>query len=68
MADQPTFIEVQKALSGISYPASKQDLAEHARGNGVDERVLKVLEKVPDRSYSGPDEVSKAVTEVSGGK
>jgi hypothetical protein len=55
------FIKVQKYLGGISYPATKQQLIEHARGNHADSEVLSTLQDVPDREYSGPDEVSKAV-------
>ncbi|WP_068694092.1 cytochrome P450 [Thermobifida halotolerans] len=64
----PTFIEVQKALSGVDYPANRDDLVNHARGRGAEDRVLEALRGVADRSYSGPDEVSKAVSETTGGR
>lgn len=59
---QPEFIKVQKFLGGVSYPASKDQLVEHARGKNADEDVLEALSGLPDRSYDGPDEVSQAVT------
>jgi hypothetical protein len=55
------FIKVQKFLGGISYPATKQQLVEHARGNHADEEALRALQGLPEREYSGPDEVSKVV-------
>ena len=55
------FIRVQKYLSGVSYPATKQQLIEHARGNYANKEVLNALQDIPDREYSGPDQVSKAV-------
>lgn len=55
------FIRVQKYLSGVSYPATKQQLIEHARGNHANKEVLNALQDIPDREYSGPDQVSKAV-------
>ena len=55
------FIKVQKYLKGISYPATKQQLIEHARGNQADQEVLDALQDIPDHEYSGPDQVSKAV-------
>ena len=58
---QADFIQVQKALGGISYPATKQQLLEHARGNDAGDEALSALEGLPDREYSGPDQVSKAV-------
>jgi hypothetical protein len=58
---QPEFIEVQKALGGISYPATKDQLIDHARGANADSGVLDALQKIPDQQYDGPNEVSKAV-------
>jgi hypothetical protein len=55
------FIKVQKFLGGIHYPATKQELIEHARGNRADDEALEALNEIPEREYSGPDEVSKAV-------
>ena len=55
------FIKVQKYLKGISYPATKQQLIERARGNKADQEVLDALQDMPDREYSGPDQVSKSV-------
>jgi hypothetical protein len=50
----------QKALGGISYPATKDQLIERARANNAGTDVLAVLEDVPDGEYGGPNEISKA--------
>jgi Protein of unknown function (DUF2795) len=55
------FIKVQKFLGGISYPATKQQLVDHARGNQADDEALSRLRSMPEREYSGPDAVSKAI-------
>jgi hypothetical protein len=55
------FIEVQKALGGISYPATRDQLVEHAKGKNAGQDILDVLQSLPDREYDGPNEVSKAV-------
>ncbi|GAB3213008.1 DUF2795 domain-containing protein [Marinactinospora thermotolerans] len=65
---QAEFITVQKALSGIDYPAAKKDLQEHAKRHKADQHVLDVLGRIPDQRYGGPDEVSKAVAEAARGK
>jgi hypothetical protein len=57
----PNPIDVQKALSGASYPSSKQDLIEHAKSNGADQDILDSLNKLPDGDITGPDQVQKAV-------
>jgi hypothetical protein len=57
----PDFIEAQKYLSGMDYPAGKQEIVEHARSRGADEETLRELERIPDREYDGPNAVSEAL-------
>ena len=59
MADKPSPIELQKHLSGVDYPASRDDLVQHAESQGADEEILDKLRKIPDREYDGPSGVSK---------
>ncbi|TFV63676.1 DUF2795 domain-containing protein [Geodermatophilus sp. DF01-2] len=54
-------IDIQKALSGMDYPASKADIVKHAEDNGGDKEVLDALKKIDDREYEGPSGVSAAV-------
>jgi hypothetical protein len=65
MADHPSFIEVQKSLSGMNYPASRDQLVEHAKKSGADDSIVRALGKIPDREYEGPSGVSKEVANVS---
>jgi Protein of unknown function (DUF2795) len=57
----PSPIDIQKALSGIDYPASKDQIVQHAEKNGGDEEVVEALKKIDDREYEGPSGVSAAV-------
>ncbi|MFC4694711.1 MULTISPECIES: DUF2795 domain-containing protein [Geodermatophilus] len=52
-------IDLQKALKGLDYPASKEQILEHAKG--ADAEVLDALQKIADREYEGPSGVSAAV-------
>ncbi|AXB42386.1 DUF2795 domain-containing protein [Amycolatopsis albispora] len=54
-------IEVQRHLSGVDYPARRDDLVEAAKSNGADEGTLDLLRKLPDREYEGPSGVSKEI-------
>jgi hypothetical protein len=54
-------IDIQKALSGLDYPASKEQIVAHAEKQGADEEVLEALRKIEDRQYEGPSGVSSAV-------
>ncbi|MBE9111514.1 DUF2795 domain-containing protein [Nodosilinea sp. LEGE 07298] len=57
-------IQVQKFLKGINYPASKQDVVEHAKQQGADENVCSTLEQMPDQEFETPADVSKAIGEI----
>ena len=52
-------IDIQKALKGMDYPATKDRILEHAKGS--DKEVLDALQKIDDREYEGPSGVSAAV-------
>lgn len=54
-------IQLQKHLKGMDYPASKQDLINHAKQQGADENALSALETLPDEQYETPADVSKAI-------
>jgi hypothetical protein len=54
-------IDIQKALSGIDYPARKDDIVKHAESHGGGKEVLDALQKIEDREYEGPSGVSSAV-------
>lgn len=62
---QHSFIEVQKHLSGMDYPASRERLIEHARKNGAGDDILGALRQLPDREYDGPNAVSKEMSRVA---
>lgn len=57
------FIKVYKFLGGIRYPATKQQLVDQARSNQADDEAMSSLRDMPEREYSGPDEVSKVIAE-----
>jgi Protein of unknown function (DUF2795) len=43
--------EVQKALKGVDYPASKDELADHAERNGADRELVDALRGMGKRSF-----------------
>ena len=54
-------IDIQRALKGMDYPASKNDIVRQAEENGGNEEVVEALRKIPDREYEGPSGVSSEV-------
>ena len=54
-------IDIQKALGGMDYPASRDEIVRHAEQHGGDKEVIEALKKIEDRQYEGPSGVSSAV-------
>lgn len=61
MADKPSPIDVQKALGGIDYPASKADIVSKAEASSAGGSVLEALKNLPERQYDAPTDVSKEI-------
>lgn len=57
-------IQLQKYLKGVDYPASKQDLVNHAKQQGADADALSALEQLADEQYESPTDVSKAIADT----
>ncbi|MFF7213050.1 DUF2795 domain-containing protein [Streptomyces sp. NPDC008238] len=54
-------IEMQKALGGVDYPASKQDIIDRASSNKADRDIIDALEGLPDQEFGSPAEVSREI-------
>jgi hypothetical protein len=52
-------IEIRKALKGMDYPANKKDLIKRAKNNDANEKVMNVLENLPDKKYENAVDVSR---------
>ena len=57
-------IQVQKFLSGMDYPASKDEIVKHAKSKGADENIMDTLEQLPEEDYETPADVSKAIGKI----
>lgn len=58
---------VQKALKGVDYPATPDELAEQARTNGADPELVDALEGLDvDDAFEGPTGVMSAMRESLG--
>jgi hypothetical protein len=59
--------EVQKALKGVDYPASKDELADHAQRNGAGDDLVSELRAMGKDSFDGPNAVMAALKGTLGG-
>jgi hypothetical protein len=57
-------IQVQKFLSGMHYPAGKDEIVDHAKKQGADDNIMQTLEQLPDESFETPADVSKAIGKI----
>lgn len=61
MADAPNPIQIQKYLSGLDYPVSKDDLVSNAKDQGAPDDVVEALQKMQGDSFEKPTDVSHAI-------
>ncbi|MGE5636603.1 MAG: DUF2795 domain-containing protein [Nocardioidaceae bacterium] len=54
-------IEVQKHLSGVDYPASKQDVIAVAERNGAPQEIIDALQAMDGERFDGPSAVQAAL-------
>lgn len=58
--DHPTSVTaVTHVLKGIEFPASRDDLLDHARENDAGAEVLEAIEAMPEQSYNTMADVMK---------
>src|SRR5215212_4514093 len=54
-------IEVQKALKGVDYPASKDELVQMAESNDAPQEIVEELRSLEESEFDGPDRVQQAL-------
>ncbi|HEX3013498.1 MAG TPA: DUF2795 domain-containing protein [Methanobacterium sp.] len=52
--------EIQQALKGMDYPASKQELMQQAKKNNAGQNVMQAIENLPEQKFNSPTDVQKA--------
>jgi Protein of unknown function (DUF2795) len=66
----PSAADVEKALAGIDYPKSKQDLVQYIlqKSNTVGSDLVQLIQSLPERNYRDSAEVAIALGEIKSGK
>ena len=52
--------EIQQALKGMDYPASKQDLVQQAKNNNASQDIIQTIQNLPQNQFNSPTDVQKA--------
>ncbi|NLB00324.1 MAG: DUF2795 domain-containing protein [Methanomicrobiales archaeon] len=58
----PQIIEV--STSGVSFPASKSELIERAKGTDAPQVVIDALDKFEDRQYIDPEDIKSEFNKI----
>lgn len=57
-------IDISKSLSGIDFPANKNNLVNHARQKNASQEVIDVLQSMPEQDYENMADVEHAFGEI----
>ncbi|GAB3259932.1 DUF2795 domain-containing protein [Arthrobacter pigmenti] len=61
-------LRAEKALQGVDFPASKEELISYAENRGADAKSLQALRALPDQRFNSLDEVTAAVPQEPEGE
>jgi hypothetical protein len=66
----PSAADVERTLSGIQYPKTKEDLVQYAsqKASTVGQELFELIKSLPDRTYRDSAEVAIALGELKSGK
>lgn len=66
----PSAADIEKALAGIDYPKSKEDLVHYIshKSSTLGDELIRLVQSLPERNYRDSAEVAIALGEVKGGK
>ncbi|MBN3874949.1 DUF2795 domain-containing protein [Nostoc sp. JL23] len=58
-------VQLQKNLTQVNYPLSKKSLVKYAEEKGIDEKILRILKKLPSKQYETLADVANLIDEIS---
>ena len=57
--------DIQEALGGLDYPATKEELIQHAEQHDADPQVMTFLERIEEGNYESPADVQSELSKVN---
>jgi hypothetical protein len=55
---------VEKYLAGMHYPAEKKNLVDKAQDKAAPDDVMDLLNKLPDKTYKSPIDITKEIGKI----
>ncbi|MBE0481614.1 MAG: DUF2795 domain-containing protein [Dehalococcoidia bacterium] len=59
MSEKVSAAQLAVYMKGIDFPAGKQQLLQQAKTNGAPEKVISIMNQLPDRQYNRANEVEE---------
>jgi hypothetical protein len=63
--DAKTIINIQKYLSGLEYPATKDEIIEFAKNGSADQEAIDMLDMLPQKDYRNSSDILSELEEDS---
>lgn len=55
---------VKQVLNTLPYPITKANLVQLAQQKGLNDQVVSVLERLPDKTFNSPQEIQDQLTNL----
>lgn len=55
---------VEKYLGGVHYPSEKKNLVNNAQNKDAPDDVMDLLNKLPDKTYNSPIDITKEIGKI----
>jgi hypothetical protein len=55
---------VERYLAGMHYPSEKEKLVSNARGKGAPGDVMDLINKLPEKTYKSPIDITKEIGKI----
>ena len=57
--------QLQVFLGGMDYPADKSRLIGHAKSKSAPDKVIELLNRLPDKEYDYPTDVQHEISKIT---
>lgn len=61
---QPNPADIEKAVSGVHYPTTREKLVEQARKNHANTDIIDLVDRLPDHNFDSPAAVAKEISRI----
>ncbi|GHO85568.1 DUF2795 domain-containing protein [Dictyobacter formicarum] len=54
--------QIDQILNSLPYPISKDSLIQQARSRGVNDQIISMMEKLPDKTFNSADDLKSSLS------